>query len=152
MTVLVPVTLPLHVFSCFRMSVLVVDAVTVLGFAAVSGECCLLPCCLALAGPTGQAPCVVFLGVTAWHVTLASSSWQRWGEKGCSASCSAVCPSRKRTYALDSLHRGGVGVPAPQSPPWCGSYVPGLEQCLGEPLFPPRPSFSRLASPFTSIF
>lgn len=43
MTVLAPVTLPLHVFSCFCMPVLVVDAVTLLCFIVVSGECCGFP-------------------------------------------------------------------------------------------------------------
>lgn len=81
-----------------------------------------------------QAPHV---GFTAWHITLAGSSWPRWGEKGLACLLLCCLSFSEVTYALDSFHGGGVGLPSPWSLSWCSSDVPGLEQSLGALLFPP---------------
>lgn len=87
MTVLTPVTLPLHVFSLF------------LHACVGRGWCDLAPFptkalwCQGSAAwfpgeqnwpwqvPMGQAPCIGFLGFTAWHIALASSSCRGVGRR-----------------------------------------------------------------------
>lgn len=130
---LAPVTPPLHAFSLFLHACIGRHGVTLL--LVLRKRHGIRGAELAPAGSLHAG----FLGFAPWHVMLASSSWPRLGERGWSASCSAVCPFRKRTYAWDSLHCGGVGLLSPRSPPWCSSDVPGLEQRPGAPLFTPTP-------------
>ncbi|XP_056353559.1 uridine-cytidine kinase 2 isoform X1 [Oenanthe melanoleuca] len=113
--VLAPVTLPLHVFSLFwhahvgcgwRGSAPFPTKAQGSAACIPGKQSC--PC---------RFLCSAFPGLPGLAHNPCEQQLPRWGEKGWRASRCAVCPSRKRTYALDSLHGGGVGLPSPRCPP-----------------------------------